>query len=184
MKEILVADVMTRNPVVISPSTNILECAKKIVTKKISSLIIVDNNKMVGFISQKDILWAITKKSLQDLSNVKAIDISPKKIAVINPHATVKEAIQKMTKLKFDRLPVVQDGMLLGIITAKDLLGVHSGVYLEIEEFRRLKEESEKFSRLKKGEKRIEGMCEECGHQGVLFRVNGMLICESCKDSM
>ena len=184
MKDILVSDVMTRDPIWVSPSTNLIECAKKMVNKKIGSLIILENQKVVGFISQKDILWALTKKNGQDLQKIRAIDISPKKIAIISPTNTLKEAIQKMNKLKFERLPVMYENKLVGVITAKDILNIHSELSPEIEEFHKIKEQSEKLGRIKKTEKVVEGICEECGHEGVLFRVNGMLICESCKDEL
>jgi CBS domain-containing protein len=184
MKSILVADVMTREPVTISPETNLLECAKKMVAKKIGSLIIVNKKKLVGFLSQKDILWALIKKSFKDLEKIKAIDISPKKIAIISPNATIKEAIAKMNKFKFERLPVVHENELVGVITAKDILNFHPEVYPEIDEFAKIREDSEKLKRVNKNEKSKDGVCEECGKEGILFRVNGMLLCESCRDSV
>ncbi|VVB83799.1 Inosine-5'-monophosphate dehydrogenase [uncultured archaeon] len=184
MKNILVADVMTREPVTISPTSNLLECAKEMVKKKVGSLILVNKKRVVGFISQRDILWALIKKSSIDLTKVKAIDISPRKIAIIAPNCTIKEVIEKMNRLKLERFPVVYENQLVGVITAKDILNVHPEVYPEIEEFAKIREESEKLRRIKKAEQRGEGICEECGHEGILFRVNGMLICESCKDSI
>jgi CBS domain-containing protein len=183
MKDILVSDVMTRNPVTISPFTNLLECAKKMVTKKVGGLIIVDNNKLVGLLSQKDILWVLTKKPIQDLTKIKAIDISPKKIAVISPDSTINDAMQKMNKLKFERLPVMHENRLVGVITSKEIIKLHSESYLELEEFEHIRQESEKLENKKRIEKKREGICEECGHEGTLSRVDGMLICESCKES-
>lgn len=184
MKNILVADIMTREPVTVSPNTNLLECAKIMVKKDVGSLLIVDKQRLVGFISQRDILWALTKKSYEDLEKVNAMEISPKKIATIKPDADIKEAIEKMKRLKFEKLPVILENKLVGVITAKDILNFHPEVYPEIEEFSKIREESEKLQRIKKAEKRRDGICEECGHDGILFRVNGMLVCESCRDSM
>lgn len=184
MKNILVADIMTREPVTVSPDANLLECAKKMVQKNVGTLLIVENKKLVGFISQKDILWALTKKSNQDLTKIKAIEISPKKIAVIKPDCTIKDAIEKMKRLKFEKLPVVHENKLVGVITVKDILNFHPEVYPEIEEFAKIREESEKLQRIKKAEKRKEGICEECGNEGILFSINGMLVCEECRDSI
>ena len=75
MKDVLVSDIMTREPIIIKPTTNLLECARKMVRKRVGSLLLVDKKKLVGFISQKDILWALIKKSKEDLSNIKAITI-------------------------------------------------------------------------------------------------------------
>lgn len=184
MKNILVADVMTRELVTASPNSNLLECARIMVKKNVGGVIITDKKRLVGFISQRDILWAITKKANIDLTKIRAIEISPKKIAIIGPKNTVKEAITKMNTLRFDRLPVVYENQLVGVITAKDIINVHPEVYPELEEFAKIREESEKLSKVKKAEVKIrEGICEECGHEGALFRVNGMLVCELCKDS-
>ena len=79
MGDITVLEVMTRYPITISPDTNLLECARKMVKKKVGSLLIVDKKKLVGFVSEKDILWALIKKSKKGLEEVSAIQISPKK---------------------------------------------------------------------------------------------------------
>lgn len=184
MKIILVADIMTREPVTVSPNANLFDCAKTMVKKNVGSLVIANHGKLVGFISQKDILWALTKSSKGDLKKIKAIEISPKKIAVIKPDATIKEAIEKMNRLKFERLPVVHESLLVGVITAKDILNFHPEVYPEIEEFAKIREESEKLKRIKEAKSRREGICEECGNQGILLHYNGLLICESCRDAM
>ena len=181
MKNILVSDVMTRDLISISPSSNLMECAKKMVKNRIGSLMIIEKEKLVGFISQRDILWALTKHS--DLTKIKSIDISPKKIAIIGPNNTVKEAIEKMNKLKFEKLPVVSENKVVGFITSGDIINIHPEVYPEIEEFARIREETEKLKRIKEAGKRTEGICEECGNQGILFRNNGMLVCESCRDN-
>jgi len=184
MKNILVVDVMTREPITISPNANLLDCAKTMVKKNVGSLVIVENKRLVGFISQRDILWALTKTPTADLTKIKAVEISPKKIAIIKPDNTITDAIEKMNRLKFERLPVVRENSLVGVITAKDILSFHPEVYPEIEEFAKIREETEKLKRIKEAEKRREGICEECGNQGILFRYNGMLVCESCRDAI
>jgi len=180
MKNVIVADVMTRDPVTIPPESNLLECAKKMVKKKVSSLLIVEKKKLIGFISQSDILWALTKKSAANLKNVKAIEISPKKIITIKPEANISFVIEKMKKTKFEKIPVLQNNEVVGIITAKDILNFNPELYPEIEEFSKIKQESEKLRRIKEAEKRREGVCEECGNHGILFKANGMLVCENC----
>ena len=176
---------MTREPLIAHPNDNLLECAKKMSKKNVGSLLLVDKKKLVGFLSEKDILWALVKKSKKDLSEIRAIEISPKKIVAINPLATVKEAIRKMNKTKFDRLPVVNNNKVVGIITARDILNFNPEFYPELEEFAKIREETEKLKNIKKTKGFLrEGICEECGERDFLYRVNGMLICESCKNSM
>ncbi|GIU68196.1 MAG: CBS domain-containing protein [Candidatus Pacearchaeota archaeon] len=185
MKKILVSDVMTRNPITISPKTSLLECAKIMVRKRVGSLIIKENKKLLGIISEKDILWALVKKRNPSVLKTEAIKLSPKKIITINPNATIEEAIKKMNKQKFDRLPVVINGNeLLGIVTIKDILAFHPEYYPELDEYAKIREEQEKLKRIKSNVRVFEGICEECGNWSQLSRVNGMLVCEGCNEKI
>ena len=184
MERILVSDIMTRDPVIIRPETNLLECAKKMVSKGVGCLLLVENKRLVGFIYEKDILWALIKKSKQDLHTIKAIDISPKKIATIKPSAPIKEVFDKMKRLKFERLPVIHEGELVGIITIKDILNFQPEIYPELDELAQIREETNKLRRIKKAKDRKMGLCEGCGNYDVLTGEQGNLLCESCRDSL
>jgi len=185
MKNILVSDIMTREPIIGEPDMSLLECAKKMVRKRIGSLLLVRKKRLVGVITTRDILWALIKKSRKELSEIKAIDISPKKIATIKPSFTVGEAFEKMKKLKFERLPVIKDKELVGVITVRDILNFHPEFYPELEEFAQIREETEKLTRVAKAKEKInEGVCEECGNWGQLYKINGMLVCDACRGLM
>lgn len=186
MGHILVSDLMTREPIIVKPDTNLLECARKMVKKKTGSLLLAENNKLVGIILRHDILWALIKKSKSNLENIKAKDISPKKILTIKPSATLDEAIKKMKMSKFERLPVVENNKLIGIITVRDILSFHPEIYPELEEFAKIREESKKLKLIEKAKEKEpvrEGICEECGNQDTLYKFKGMLVCESCRNS-
>ena len=186
MTRLLVSDAMTQNPVCAKDNINLLNAAKKMIRRRVGSLILLNKKDIVGIITQRDILWALVKKSKKDLSKIKAIDISPKRVATIRPTASLKEVIEKMNKFKFERLPVAQKGKIIGMITVKDILNFHPEVYPELEEFSKIREEARKIRRQKKAKEKgfVQGICEECGERDYLYRVNGMLICESCKNSM
>lgn len=184
MRTILVSDIMTREPITTKPETNLFECAKKMVKKRTGSLLLVEKKKLLGIISMHDILWALIKTSPTDLPKIKAIDISPRKIATIKPSATIKEAFEKMKRLKFERLPVIHEKELTGLITIKDILNFNPEFYPEIEEFAKIREESRKLKQVEKAksnkDKSHEGVCEECGNYGNLINSKGILICEEC----
>ncbi|MEK6817263.1 MAG: CBS domain-containing protein, partial [Nanoarchaeota archaeon] len=151
---IIVSDIMTRNPITIGPDTNLIECIQKMMKNKVGSFPIEDKNKnLIGFISQKDILWAIVKKSEKGLKKIKVVDISMKKIVTVRPQAGVEEVLKKMKKYR--RLPVTQNGKLIGMITQKDILNFKPEFYPEFEEISKIREESEKLKRLGKSKERI-----------------------------
>lgn len=183
----MVADIMTRDPITIGPGATLLDCAKLMVKKKVGSLLITHQKKLLGFIAEKDILWAMVKKSQNDLGKIIALDIAPRKIATTNPFVSLKEAVKKMKKVKFERLPVLHNGELVGLITVKDILEFYPELYSELDEFAEVKEEYRKLLRVKAAQiipRTRDGVCEECGKRGPLFKVNGMLMCESCRSKI
>lgn len=182
MRNLLVSDLMTRDPFVVDPDTNLLGCARKMVRKRTGSLLLAKNKVFRGIITTHDILWALIKKSEGDLSKIKAIDISPKKKIIVKPDATIDEALNKIKTKGFERLPVVQDNKIVGLITIKDILNFHPEIYPELEEFAQIQEQEEKLKRINEKTEKTdeEGICEECGKQDLLQRFNGMLVCEVC----
>ncbi len=185
MRNLLVSDLMTRDPFMVEPDTDLLECSRKMVRKRTGSLLLVKDKKFHGIITTHDILWALIKKTENDLAEIKAIDIAPRKNFVVKPDNTVEEALNKMKNSGFERLPVIKEKEIVGLITIKDILNFHPEIYPELEEFAQIKEEEEKLKRIgeKKEKTNIDGICEECGQQNILQRFNGMLVCESCISS-
>ena len=62
---------MTRNFIWVDPETNLQECAKTMIKKRVGSLIIKDNqDRLHGILTEKDIIWALVKKSKKDLSKI------------------------------------------------------------------------------------------------------------------
>lgn len=178
---------MTRQLTSIPPDTNLLECAKKMVKKKIGSLLLVENKLLKGIITTQDILWAIVKKSKEDLSKIKASDITPRKIIAIKPEASLDEAVQKIKKFKFHRLPVVKNGEVIGLITLRDILNFYPELNTQLKEVESIKEETDKIKRLEEARERVivrDGICEECGSRDSLYRINGALICAYCTSSV
>lgn len=186
MNKILVSDIMTRQPLTVKPETTLLDCAKKLVRKRTESLILAEDKKLRGFISTQDILWAVIKKNKKDLAKIKASDISPRKIVTIKPEANIEEAVTKMRKYKFHRLPVLKNGEIVGLVSLRDILGYYPDLDPQFKELEMIQEETEKLERRddeKENSVVSDGICEECGARGPLYRMHGMLICSSCMDS-
>ena len=184
MKNVIVADVMTRKPITTSPDANLLKCAQLMIKKKTGTLLLAQKSRLVGIISRRDILWALVKKSKNELSEIKAIDISPRKIATIKPNRSLEHAKKKMKKVKLRRLPVIHKGELVGMITMKDIMQFNPDIFPEMQECMQIKDWEDKVKRIKRAQNRAitEGVCNECGHQGLLVEVNGEMVCEDCAD--
>ena len=73
------------------------------------------------------------------------------------------------------------------MVTIRDILNFHPEIYPELEEFAKIREETKKLKRVQRVRGKMqdeEGICSECGNPNVLFDIEGMLVCESCRNSM
>ena len=183
MRRIAVGDVMTKNFVSVDYNTNLLKCAKELVKKRVSGLLLTDKKTLKGILTSTDILWAITKKSNIDLKEVKAMDIATRKVAVIKPSADIDQALKKMKALNFRRLPVLLRGKLIGVITLKDILRIEPSLYTETGEFFQVREEQRKLRETKE-KWPLEGFCDNCGAFSSLLKVSGKLLCPDCREEL
>ncbi len=184
MRKLAVGDIMTRKFISVAPETNLLECSK-VLTKQheVNSLIVIKNKRLVGILTAKDILLAITKRPDINLRNQKAIDVAAKKLAVIKPSADIYQALQKMKSLNFRRLPVMSGTEVIGVITLKDILRIAPELYSDLGELASIREEERKLNALKIPWP-SEGLCENCGAFSELTKVGKSLLCEDCKNDL
>jgi CBS domain-containing protein len=184
MRRIAVGDVMTRNLITCSPTDTLHECAKKMARERVNSLLVTNKERLVGILTARDILWAITKKTNADMKTIRGIDIATRKLAVIKPSADISQALEKMKASNFRRLPVISNGELLGVVTLKDILAVEPNLYYEMRNIMDdIREETNKIE--KSGVPYpLEGLCENCGAFSNLLKVEGQLLCEDCRDEL
>lgn len=181
-----VGDIMTREYVSVSPDETIKECAKLMIRKRVGSLIIVQKEKLVGILTERDIIWVLTKKA--NLAKIKAKDIANKKVVAIKPSADLYEALQKMKKSKYRWLPVMIKGRIIGLLTIKDILAIEPDLFeiAQKHDIFQIREEDEKIKRRRSRERgnawSNEGVCEECGNFGLLYKSEDKPVCESCME--
>ena len=177
---IKVGDLMTRNFVYVTPEASLKECARTMVKKRVGSVIIRDEHKLKGILTEKDIIWAVVKKSKEDLGNILAKDLMKRKVITIKPGDDIANAMQKFKKKKIRRLPVVENGKLIGMLTLKDVLKIDPGLFQLIAETLKIKEETLKLNRSSINAPRKQGICEECGEFDLLYHDDAQWLCDDC----
>lgn len=183
-----VGDIMTRDFVSVKPDVNITDCARLMIKKRVGSLILQENEELKGLLTERDIIWVMTKKPLDELKMIKARDVANKKVITIKPNADLYDALQKMRKNKYRWLPVVIKKKVIGFLTLKDILKIEPSLFEIAREGWQIKEEEEKLRRASRRSsfnlRAEEGICEECGNVGFLYKTDGRLICDNCRESM
>ena len=118
---ILVRDVMTSPAKSVGVGESVIEAVKKMNKYKISSVVVIGRKRLVGMITERDIMERIVEPFM-DPRIVKAKDIMSSPVVTISPDVTIEEASTLMVKNRIKKLPVVKDGRLLGIVSATDLI--------------------------------------------------------------
>ncbi|MBE6510269.1 MAG: IMP dehydrogenase [Methanobrevibacter sp.] len=110
-------DLTIRDVVTITPDSTILDVQNKMQDELISGLPVVDGEEIIGIISKRDI-----RPVLKSEPNKTVKDIMTSDVVTVEEPITAEEALNIAYENKVERLPVLHDGKLVGIITIKDIL--------------------------------------------------------------
>ena len=110
-----VSEIMNK-PIVIEKNISVKEAARTMSDKNIGSLIIISNDKILGIITEDDIL-----KNIDNLTE-KISKVMSKKVVTIDKDNDIEYAAKLMAANKIKRLPVLKNNELVGIITATDII--------------------------------------------------------------
>lgn len=116
----VVRDIMTKEIVIIDADRTALEAARLMTEKGISSLFIAKEGNLVGIVTERDFIKKICAKELA-VSQVKVGDIMSKILTTAGPETPIEVAVQRMANHKVRRLPIMEGGKVIGIITVTDL---------------------------------------------------------------
>jgi len=120
MQEV-VSQIMTNQIVTINFAQSALDAALLMKEKRISSLIVQDDdNKSLGIITERDFVKRVCAEDKKS-SEVKISELMSKIQTFAEPDTPVDVAVQRMINNKIRRLPVISEGKVIGIITVTDL---------------------------------------------------------------
>jgi len=173
---IKVKDAMVARVLTATPSQNVLYASNLMKKEGVGSIIIVEGTNPIGIVTREDIVDKVVAKDLV-ASKVSIRNIMSKKLITCPPDCDISEAARLMSKNKYERIPVVSMGKLIGIISTREIAKVAPAAleiateHLRIEEPGRVNEETN------------EGECELCGNYAEeLHNINDKWVCDSCKD--
>ena len=177
-----VSEVMKKRVITITPGETIAEAARIMTNNRVGSLVVVHNSD-----EAKDIITE------SDVTTVVAMGLDPKSVRIsemgsrkikkrpylitARPDDNVLEVARVMVKNGVKRVPVVEDGKLMGIIADKEIL-LLSPELIEIMS-EKLKSRVNAVARPRQT---ISGICEECGgYSDELKQIGGQWLCQECR---
>jgi CBS domain-containing protein len=139
------ADIMTVNPVTVTPGTTLREAAKLLLDGHFNGLPVVEDGKLVGMLTQSDIISMDKKvkspgfflmlggyipvqipgqlsRDLQRMAATTVGEIMSPDPFTITPQTTTEEIADIIVEKRYYSLPVVENGKLVGIVGMEDML--------------------------------------------------------------
>lgn len=123
-----VEDVMVKSIITIDASTSALEAAETMNKYDIGCLIVVDGRKPIGIVTERDMLKRVLLQR-RNPRKTSVNDVMSKPLIVSKPKTELRDAVRVMNERRFKRLPVIEDGNLLGLVSLTDI--VRSMAYFE-----------------------------------------------------
>ena len=115
-----VKEIMISNVVSVKPDATLKEVSDLMQKQKIGSVVIIDDNKPVGIITERDFATTIVQGSYS--SDTKVSDAMSSPVIHVSPNQSVAEVIDHMATNDIRRIPVIENGQVVGIITGTEFL--------------------------------------------------------------
>lgn len=115
-----VEDAMVKEVITIDGKSTIKEAADIMNRFEIGCLIVTKNRKAVGILTERDLLKRVISQT-KNPRKTKVETVTSKPLIVVEPDMDLEEAAKLMFKLKIKKLPVVESGRLVGLVTLTDL---------------------------------------------------------------
>jgi signal-transduction protein with cAMP-binding, CBS, and nucleotidyltransferase domain len=182
-REVSVAEVMNKAVIVMDINSDIPSITREMVSRDAGSVLITENGKAMGIITERDIVKSIVIGDRRP-SEVKANEILSTPLVTIEPERSIVDASEIMLKANIKRLPVLKNGVIIGVISNTDILMVTPGLTTILKDLIDMNREallsvpsieeiSEEFST---------GVCESCETYSFdLKYVDGRYLCGKCQ---
>lgn len=129
-----IRDIMSTDLITTSSGANLQEAVTLMLDGRVGSVVIAENDEPVGIVTETDVLAVGTtfENPFSEIPVVRAMSSDP---VTIGPETSLQETVETMKAYGIKKLPVVEDGSVVGIVTLTDLVYHQQGL---VEEAKRL----------------------------------------------
>lgn len=123
-------DIMTSKVCTIRPEASAQEAAQLLSQKRISGLPVVNpDGKIIGIVTEADIISKVNQEGLL------VADIMSHEVIAVDEETSVSEIASLLTKRRIKRVPVVEKGKLVGIVSRADIVNAVAQGHVIIREW-------------------------------------------------
>jgi CBS domain-containing protein len=181
----LVKDIMAVNVVTMPLDATVFDVAKSMSEMDISSVIVTDEDRPLGIITEADIVRRVIAQE-HDPKATRASEIMSSPIIHVEPGTLLTDAMRVMAKSNIRRVAVLKNNSLAGIITSRDILRWSPELIDVLVESLRMRDDEAIQSRTEEEDEELityGGVCDSCGEYSTdLALEDGEYLCESCRE--
>ena len=118
-----IEDIMVDRVITVEADATVRDAVKLMNKHDIGFLVVVEKGIPVGIVTERDMLKRVLAKS-KELKKIYVHEIASKPLIVGNPSMEIESAAKIMFTKKIKKLPIVEDGRLLGLVSLTDLLRI------------------------------------------------------------
>ena len=115
-----IREVMTESPELVSGDTTVVDAAKLMRDKDFGGVLCADGEELKGFLTDRDIAIRAVAEG-RDPSSTTVGEIASRDLTTLSPNDSVDDAVRMMRERAVRRLPVVEGGQAVGIVSIGDL---------------------------------------------------------------
>jgi len=118
-----VEKIMVKDVIAVDANVKVKEAVKLMNEYEIGCLIVENKGKVAGIVTERDLLKRVIEES-KDPERVNVSEIMSQPLIVGSPHMDIEDVVRQMFKYKIKKLPIIEDGNLLGLVTLTDVARV------------------------------------------------------------
>ena len=105
----------------VEPGETILHAIKLMANHEVGALLVMENDKLIGIVSERDYARKVILKGLSS-KDVKISEVMTRDVVSVSQDHTVKECMVLMNEKEIRHLPVLDDGELVGMVSVRDMV--------------------------------------------------------------
>jgi predicted transcriptional regulator len=111
---VIVREALVSDPRVLQPDTSVREAAELLTRPNVRSALVAEGDRLIGCVTTESIVAAVARGV--DLSRATVADVCERDVTTIEPDVALDEALHLMAEQGLERLPVTENGRLLGVL--------------------------------------------------------------------
>lgn len=170
-KRVLAADIMNKKVLILLPNMTARAAAIVMTKNNVRGMPVIDKGKIVGMLTDRDILREVVAAS-KSADKIRVADIMSKRLFFATKTDSIEKVAQILSKNHISRVPVTDNGKLIGLITMTDVLKVMPNYLRLLREELRVNTKEDALSI---------GNCEKCGaYETLKIGDDGLFVCDTC----